>query len=125
MVAAGLGDADGANPILVIAQVQVEILEAQSTTQSDVLVYPVQEPLPDCAGASLPADGDAFAFEADFYAQDTLYPGEPVVIGEMGKLRDVTYAIVRFFPALNRISSLGAKELSSTNSIESTFWPSR
>jgi hypothetical protein len=77
------------------AQVAVELLDAQRTTQSDVLVYPAQPPQPDCSRAQ----EAPLTFEETFYEEDTRYPRLPVEAGVPGRLRDVRFILVRFYPA--------------------------
>lgn len=77
------------------AEVAVELLDAQRTVESDVLVYPAQPPMPD----STAAQEGPLSFDEAFYQQDTIYPRLPVEAGVPGRLRDVRYVLIRFHPA--------------------------
>ncbi|MBN1661921.1 MAG: choice-of-anchor J domain-containing protein [Anaerolineae bacterium] len=88
------------------ARVDVEVVESRAETYPDVLVYPAQPPLPD---QPLPAvegepvigrgtQGEEFLFDAGFYARDVSYPVAPIVAQETGRLRDVPYVLVQFYP---------------------------
>ncbi len=81
------------------AQMQVEVLIADSKTIDDVLVYPAQEPMPDCTSAEEGIqESSIFAHDTDFYAQDVTYPGQVVTLDPVTSIRGVHASIARFNP---------------------------
>ncbi|MEE4240167.1 MAG: C25 family cysteine peptidase [Desulfopila sp.] len=81
------------------AQMKVEVLEVEYETIPDVLVYPTQEPLPDCATMDENGqDARPFAFDRDFYALEVDYPGQVITVDPVTSIRGVHASVAHFFP---------------------------
>jgi PKD repeat protein len=77
------------------AQVEVEILDASYEIIPDVVVYPAQAPQFDCGKTKEPSP---FVIDQDFYAQDTVYPGQVAMVEDIKRMRGLPVTVVRFFP---------------------------
>jgi len=76
-------------------QVTLEILDVHIANSLDVgRVYPAQQPQTDSDSVKT----NEFFFDESFYQQDIEYPGRIVEIKNSGKIRDIPFVKIEFYP---------------------------